>query len=78
MEHEFFSLGRLGSKGSKGKKVDLRNSEQLYRVFFLTFGGQNKHFKKFQNRCRVRTKKLRKINVNKIFFDTEEKNTNFK
>jgi hypothetical protein len=24
------------------KKVDLRNSEQLFRVVFSTFGGQNK------------------------------------
>ena len=33
------------------KKVDLRNSEQLLRVVFSTFGGQNKHFKKFLNYC---------------------------
>ena len=46
LEHEFFCLGRLGSQGSKGKKVDLRNSKQLLRVFFSTFGGQNKHLKK--------------------------------
>jgi hypothetical protein len=43
LEHEFYCFGRLGSKG---KKVDLRNSEQLLRVVFSTFGGQNKHFKK--------------------------------
>ena len=41
LEHEFFCLGRLGSQGSKGKKVDLRNSEQLLRVVFSTFGWQN-------------------------------------
>ena len=46
LEHEFFCLGRLGSQGSKGKKVDLRNSEQLLRVVFSTFSGQNKHLKK--------------------------------
>ena len=46
MENEFFCLGRLGSQGSKEKKVDLRNSEQLLRVVFSTFGGQNKHLKK--------------------------------
>ena len=40
LEHEFFCFGRLGSQGSKGKKVDLRNSEQLLRVVFSTFGGQ--------------------------------------
>ena len=27
LEHEFFCLGRLGSSGSKGKKVDLSYSE---------------------------------------------------
>ena len=48
LDHEFFCLGRLGSQGSKGKKVDLRDSEQLLRVVFPTFGGQNKHFKKFK------------------------------
>ena len=37
LEHKFFCLGRLGSQGSKGKKVDLRNSEQLLRVVFSTF-----------------------------------------
>ena len=42
LEHEFFCLGHLGCAGSKGKKVDLRNSEQLFRVFFSTFGGQKK------------------------------------
>jgi len=41
LEHEFCCLG---SQGSKDKKVDLRNSEQLLRVVFLTFGGQNKCF----------------------------------
>ena len=30
LEHEFFCYGRLGSQGSKEKKVDLRNSEQLF------------------------------------------------
>jgi hypothetical protein len=42
LEHEFFCLGRLGSQGSKEKKVDLRNSEQLLRVGFSTFGDQKK------------------------------------
>ena len=51
LEQEFFCLDRLGSQGSKGKKVDLRNSKQLLRVFFSTFGGQNKHFKNFLNVC---------------------------
>ena len=37
-------MGRLGSQGSKGKKVDLRNSEQLLRVVFQLFVGQ-KNFK---------------------------------
>ena len=43
LEHEFFCLGHLGCAGSKGKKVDLRNSEQLFRVVFSTFGGQKKN-----------------------------------
>ena len=49
LEHEFFCLGRLGSQGSKEKKVDLRNSEQLFRVVFSTFCGQKKSkiFNKF-------------------------------
>ena len=42
LEHELFCLGHLGCAGSKGKKVDLRNSEQLFRVVFSTFGGQKK------------------------------------
>ena len=46
LEHEFFYLGHLGSQGSKGGKVDLRNSKQLLIVVFSTFGDQNKHFKK--------------------------------
>ena len=37
LEHEFFCLGRLGSSGSKGKKVDLSYTEQLLRVFFSIF-----------------------------------------
>ena len=37
----YFYLGRLGSQGSKEKKVDLKNSEQLLRVVFSTFCGQN-------------------------------------
>ena len=44
LEHEFFCLGRLGSQGSKEKKVDLRNFEQLFRVVFSTFDGQKKIF----------------------------------
>ena len=42
LEHEFFSLGRLGSSGSKEKKVDLSYSEQLLRVVLSTFCGQKK------------------------------------
>ena len=61
LEHEFFCLGRLGSQGSKGKKVDLRNSEQLLRVVFSTFGGQKFFFKFCQKHCSIRTKKLYKI-----------------
>ena len=37
LEHEFFCMGHLGCAGSKGKKVDLRNSEQLLRVVFFNF-----------------------------------------
>ena len=44
LEHEFFCLGRLGSSGSKEKKVDLSYSEQLLRVFFSTFWEQNYNF----------------------------------
>ena len=47
LEHEFFCLGRLGSQGSKEKKVDLSFYEQLLRVFFSTFGGQKKKLKFF-------------------------------
>ena len=39
LEHEFFYLGRLGTKE---KKVDLSFSEQLLRVLFSTFLGQNR------------------------------------
>ena len=42
LEHEFFCLDRLGSSGSKEKKVDLSYSEQLLRVVFSTFCGQKK------------------------------------
>ena len=37
LEHEFLCLGRLGSSGSKEKKVHLSYSEQLLRVFFFNF-----------------------------------------
>ena len=37
LEQEFFCLGRFGSQGSKGKKVDLKNFEQLLRVGFFNF-----------------------------------------
>ena len=47
LEHDFFCLGHLGCAGSQGKKVDLRNSEQLLRVVFSTFWGQNKFLKIF-------------------------------
>ena len=40
LEHEFFCLGRLGSSGSKGKKVDLSFSEHLLRGFFQLFVGK--------------------------------------
>ena len=50
------------------KKVDLRNSEQLLREDFSTFGDQNKHFKKNLNHARVGTKKLHKIKVFFYFF----------
>ena len=42
LEHEFFCSGRLGSQGSKEKKVDLSFYEQLLRVVFSTFCGQKK------------------------------------
>ena len=47
LEHDFFFLGHLGCAGSKGKKVDLRNYEQLLRVVFSTFGGQNFFLRSF-------------------------------
>jgi hypothetical protein len=50
-------LGRLGSQGSKEKKVDLRNSEQLLRVVFSTFCGQ----KKFKINFSIRIEKLHKM-----------------
>jgi hypothetical protein len=31
----------------RGKKVDLRNSEQLFRVVFSTYGGQKQFLKTF-------------------------------
>ena len=40
LERKFFCLG---SQGSKVKKVDLRNSEQLLRVVFSTFCEQKKN-----------------------------------
>ena len=49
LEHDFFCLGHLGCAGSKGKKVDLRNSEQLLRVVFSTFWGQKIFLKIFKN-----------------------------
>ena len=58
--------------------MDLRNSEQLLRVAFSTFGGKNKHFKIFYNYCRARTKKLHNIKVNIFFFDTGKKIMNVK
>ena len=44
---EQISFPGTGSQGSKGKKVDLRNAEQLFRVIFSTFGGQKKYQKNF-------------------------------
>ena len=41
LEHEFFCLGLLGSSGSKEKKVDLSYFEQLLRVVFFNFEGEN-------------------------------------
>ena len=46
MEQKFFCLG---SQGSKKKRVDLRNSEQLLRVVFSTFCGQKKNLRIFKN-----------------------------
>ena len=46
LQHEIFCLGRLGSSGSKEKKVDF---EQLLRVGFSTFLGQNKIQNFFKN-----------------------------
>jgi hypothetical protein len=40
--HEFFYLDCLGSTGSKEEIVDLRFSEQLLRMVFSTFYGQEK------------------------------------
>ena len=69
LEHEFFCLGHLGCAGSKGKKVDLRNSEQLLRVVFSTFWGQKKILKKFQKHFSNRIEKLHKIDfIKKKFF----------
>ena len=56
MEHEFFCLGRLGSPGSKGKKVYLSFSEQLLRVVLWA----KKIPKIFQKFFSNRTKKLHK------------------
>ena len=45
-----WSIGYLSIwavRAVRGEKVDLRNSEQLLRVVFSTFGGQDKHFEKF-------------------------------
>ena len=42
LENEFFCLGHLGCAGSKGKKVDLSLSAQLFRVVFSTYCGQKK------------------------------------
>ena len=35
-------FGPFGQSGQKGKKVDLRNSEQLLRVVFQPFVGKKK------------------------------------
>jgi hypothetical protein len=56
-------LGRLGSQGSKEKKVDLRNSEQLLRVVFSTFCGQ--YFS-------IHVKKLHKMAYIYIYFFFEK------
>ena len=46
LKHEFFCLGRFSAQE---KKVDLSFSEQLFRVVFSTFCGQNNEFKNFKN-----------------------------
>ena len=61
LEHEFFSLGRLCSQGSKEKKSG-------FEVFGATFEGVFFNFvrsKKMVKSCRVRTKKLQSIKVRK-------------
>jgi hypothetical protein len=59
LEQEFFCLGRLGSQGSKKKKVDLRNSEQLLKVVFSTFCGQKFLIFFFKNILASALKKLK-------------------
>jgi hypothetical protein len=56
------------AQGSKEKNVDLSFSEQLFRVVFSTFCGQNNEFKIFLKYCRVRTKKLLSMKVKFILF----------
>ena len=41
-------MGRLGSQGSKEKKVDSKFSEQLLWVVFSTFRGQKDGLKNFE------------------------------
>ena len=48
LEHEFFCFGRLGNQNSRGTKVDFRFSEQLFKVVFFIFCGQNKCLIKFR------------------------------
>ena len=50
LKRELFCLGRFGSQGSKGKKVDLSFSEQLFRVFFFQlFVDKTMNSKNFEN-----------------------------
>ena len=57
MEHEFFCLGRLGSKEIK---VDLSFSDQLLRVIFSNILWAKNFFLKYCSDC---TKKLHKIKL---------------
>ena len=57
--------------------MDLSFSEQLLRMVFSTFCGQNKFLKTFWKHCRVRTKKLHKIKLKHFFFKFLKDNYEF-